>query len=231
MWKETIINAIPFLIHETSRLSAYLYLLVFLIACVDSIPFLGFFLPVTVPLILAGFIASQSGVSIWWLVLWAGIGGSIGYGIAYYAGCLGYRFFEKEKFFFKKNNIKIATTFFKKYGSKSVLFGRFFEPVRIFVPLVAGFFNMKESTFWLQNVLGGFIWSSTLLLAGYWFDSRIANALLKTNSYEVFAWVIFAFFVFLIGGYWWVGKKAGSFDETDFSTQHITEQPKNPNQQ
>jgi undecaprenyl-diphosphatase len=62
--------------------------------------------------------------------------------------------------------LESSREFFAKHGAASVALGRFFGPVRAFVPLIAGVSGMRPLPFMLINVLSAAVWAPAYLLPG-----------------------------------------------------------------
>ena len=58
---------------------------------------------------------------------------------------------------------------FARHGGKAVFAGRFFSVSRMLEALVAGTSRMRWGTFVLYSVLGGAVWATAVVLAGYFF--------------------------------------------------------------
>jgi membrane protein DedA with SNARE-associated domain len=56
--------------------------------------------------------------------------------------------------------------FFLRWGALSVVFCRFFSPLRATVPLLCGIFEMPRLTFQVANWISAFIWAGVVLLIG-----------------------------------------------------------------
>lgn len=52
---------------------------------------------------------------------------------------------------------------------------RFVPIVRTFAPIMAGTANMNYKDFLFYNILGGFFWTGTMILAGYFLGHSIKN--------------------------------------------------------
>jgi membrane protein DedA with SNARE-associated domain len=65
--------------------------------------------------------------------------------------------------------------FFKKWGWPSVFVGRFFGPLRAFVPLAAGMCRMPLVPFYVANIVSAAIWAPALLFSGYLIGAIAAN--------------------------------------------------------
>lgn len=57
--------------------------------------------------------------------------------------------------------------FFEKNGVKAIIMARFVPFVRTFAPFAAGVGKMNYRTFFLFDLLGGFLWIFSLTIAGY----------------------------------------------------------------
>jgi len=67
-----------------------------------------------------------------------------------------------------KKHLDSAQKFYERYGSKTIILARFVPIVRTFAPFVAGVGRMHFGRFWLYNVVGGSVWVTLFLIAGYW---------------------------------------------------------------
>ena len=131
--------------------------------------FFGFFLPGDSLLFSAGLIASQGHLNLAYLLFLVFICAVIGDNVGYFTGHkLGGALFKKEdSWIFKKSHIEKTEAFFKKYGEKAVILARFMPIVRTFTPILAGAGKMEYRTFFLFNLIGGFVWTWGVILAGY----------------------------------------------------------------
>jgi len=97
------------------------------------------------------------------------IGDSVNYWIG---NKIGPRVFTKENSrVFNKKYLEKTHNFYEKYGTKTIVIARFVPIVRTFAPFVAGVGKMDYKTFITYNVLGAFIWVTSLMLAGYFLGS------------------------------------------------------------
>ncbi|MBX3083818.1 MAG: VTT domain-containing protein [Anaerolineae bacterium] len=154
---------------------------IYLIIFAESGLLIGFFLPGDSLLFTAGFLAS-GGLKDFQLplvplligcFLAAVIGDSVGYT---FGRRIGRPLFEREDSgLFKKKYITQAQAFYDKHGSKTIVLARFVPIVRTFAPIVAGAAEMKYQTFVVFNVVGGFLWSCGVALAGYFLGNIIPD--------------------------------------------------------
>ena len=110
----------------------------FLVAFLESFCFLSILWPGTAILIGVSALLARSGVELsvlWPAIVWAGVGGSLGYAISYWIG-LYYKDGIKELWPFNRNPaiVERGQAFFDKWGAVGVFFGHFFGPVRAVIP-------------------------------------------------------------------------------------------------
>lgn len=85
---------------------------------------------------------------------------------------LGAKVFSRENSrVFNKKYLRKTEEFYEKYGGKTIIIARFVPIIRTFAPFVAGIGSMKYSVFILYNIVGGFLWVTSLVLAGYFFGN------------------------------------------------------------
>lgn len=68
---------------------------------------------------------------------------------------------------FKQEYLVQAQAFYEKHGGKTIILARFIPVIRTFAPIVAGAGNMPYRRFISFNVIGGFLWVTSMTLAGY----------------------------------------------------------------
>lgn len=153
------------------------YLGVFVIIFVESGLFFGFFLPGDTLLFTAGLLASQGYFNVAILILLVTLAAVLGDQIGYLFGRkIGPKIFNRDdSFFFKKRYLTDAENFYKKHGKKAVVLARFIPVVRTFIPILAGVGKMHYKTFISYNILGGLIWTTSIILLGYFLGRQIPN--------------------------------------------------------
>lgn len=137
----------------------------------------GFFLPGDTLLIAAGIFASQNKLDVWILLPAVFVAAVIGYQVGYQIGLRGgpVIFKRKSGLFFRADYIPKTENFIARHGGKSMVLARFIAVVRTIVPLLAGIGRMSERRFFIYNVIGALIWTTTLTLGSYWIGQRVEN--------------------------------------------------------
>jgi membrane-associated protein len=136
---------------------------------------IGFFLPGDSLLFAAGFVASQGVLSFPILlggtILAAILAGYFGYWCGWKAG---HKLFERENsFFFKKKYLDETKKFYEKYGNKTIVLAHFIPIVRTLAPIFAGVGEMNFHHFSFWNIVGGIIWPTIIITAGFYLGRLI----------------------------------------------------------
>ena len=101
------------------------------------------------------------------------IGNEVGYWFGLKAGPALYK--KEDSFLFKKKYLFQAHDFFEEHGALAVIMARFLPIVRTFTPIVAGIVKMDKTRFFIDNVIGAFLWSFSLIFAGHYLDALFQN--------------------------------------------------------
>lgn len=139
----------------------------------------GFFLPGDSLLVVSGLFAAANKLNVLLVMLAFFLGSVLGDNTGYWTGRLmGKALFNRESSrIFKPSRVQKAHAFFEKYGVKTVVLARFVPIVRTFAPLVVGAAEMPYTTYLFFSVLGGLLWISSMVLAGYFLGGVIESAL------------------------------------------------------
>jgi len=150
------------------------YLVLFMVIFMETGFVVTPFLPGDSLLFAAGAIAASTGHELNVLLLWgllfiaAFLGDTVNYWIGHY---IGPRAFSGNSRFLKKEHLDRTQAFYDKHGGKTILLARFIPIIRTFAPFVAGIGRMRYGYFITYNIVGGFIWTSLFLAAGYFFGN------------------------------------------------------------
>ncbi|MBX4199804.1 DedA family protein [Candidatus Saccharibacteria bacterium] len=143
----------------------------------ESALLLGLFLPGDTLLIAGGIFASQGRLPLDLLLISVAVATVLGYQVGYYLGRRAgpHIFNRKEGILFRKDYMDRTEIFFAKHGGRTLILARFVAIVRTVVPLVAGMGRMSPRKFLVYNLLGGIVWSASLILVSYWIGQRVPN--------------------------------------------------------
>lgn len=174
------------------------YVFLFLIVFAETGLVITPFLPGDSLLFAVGTLAGGNFLNIWIvyfsLLIAAILGDTVNYWIGHH---LGLRVFSKNNSkFFKKSYLEKTSEFYEKHGGKTIILARFVPLIRTFAPFVAGVGRMHYRTFLTYNLIGAFLWVTSLTFAGYFFGQI---PLIKDNfEYVVIGIVVISLFPVII---------------------------------
>ena len=160
-------------------LGPWVYLGLWFVVFAETGLAVGFFLPGDSLLVVSGLFAAAGKLNVYLVMIAFFLGSVIGDSTGYWTGrFMGKTLFNRESsFIFKPSRVEKAKHFFEKYGVKTVVLARFVPIVRTFAPLVVGAAEMPYPKFLMYSVLGGALWISSMVLAGYFLGGVIESAL------------------------------------------------------
>lgn len=181
-------------------LGGYVYLGLWFIVFAETGLAVGFFLPGDSLLVVSGLFAAAGKLNVWLVMLAFFLGSVVGDSTGYWTGrWMGKTLFNRESSrIFKPSRVEKAHAFFEKYGVKTVVLARFVPIVRTFAPLVVGAAEMPYSRFLPFSILGGALWISSMVLAGYFLGGVIERALGITLEDHIEKVVIVVVFLSLL---------------------------------
>lgn len=176
---ETITQLIDFILHIDGHLlqlinsyANWTYLILFLVIFAETGFVVTPFLPGDSVLFALGAIIArpdcQLSLSLFIVILiLAAISGDfVNYEIGKYVGI---KVFKPGSRVFKPSYLQKTQDFYAKHGTKTIVYARFVPIVRTFAPFVAGIGKMPYTVFGKYNIVGGILWVSLFILAGYFF--------------------------------------------------------------
>ncbi|HBR58152.1 MAG TPA: hypothetical protein DEA22_11910 [Blastocatellia bacterium] len=160
-------------------LGIYVYFGLFFIIFAETGLAVGFFLPGDSLLVVSGLFAAAEKLNVLLVMAAFFMGSVIGDNTGYWTGrFMGKTLFNRESSrIFKPSRVEKAKVFFEKYGVKTVVLARFVPIVRTFAPLVVGAAEMPYYKFLGFSILGGALWISSMVLAGYFLGGVVESAL------------------------------------------------------
>jgi len=147
-----------------------------LVTFLESLAVIGAFVPATGLLIAAGGLIAAGVLDP--VTVFAGcvVGAVVGDAISYWLGRrLGVRFLRRPIFVPHRRRIAWTRLYCRRYGVLSIFVGRFFGPLRAFVPVMMGVLRMRERTFQLANLGSGVVWVLAMLAPGYFAARGLAQ--------------------------------------------------------
>jgi len=145
---------------------------VFLVACGESLAVVGTFVPAGVVMFAAGALIGTGALNGWVTLAVASLGAIAGDGISYE---LGRRYHRELRTWWVAKGREAAFArgerFVQRHGTKSIVFARFFAPVRAIVPLVVGTAQMPRRQFYPVNIGSALAWSPAHITPGIVFGA------------------------------------------------------------
>jgi membrane-associated protein len=173
-----------------SQYGAWLYLLLFFVIFAETGLVVFPVLPGDSILFIAGTVVALADLNVHVLVFVlaaaAILGDSVNYAVGHF---IGPKVFERpESRWLRKDHLRRTQAFYERFGGITIVIGRFVPVIRTFAPFLAGVAGMPYSRFLPYNVVGGAMWISSLVYAGYLFGNI---PWVKHNL----TWIVLAFVV------------------------------------
>ena len=151
-------------------LGNWTYVVVPILAYLESAAFIGLFVPGEMTVVLGGAIARDGAVSIWWLYLlvwWAAVAGdSTGYLMGRKLG-RGFLIQHGPRFHITPGVIARVESIFDAHGGKAIVIGRFIGFARALTPFLAGTSHFPYRRFLMFDIVGAAAWAAAFLGVGY----------------------------------------------------------------
>lgn len=188
---EYIERFIAWMERQINSLGAWNYAIAFTSSIIESFPVIGVLVPgQQVMLLVGGFFGRDNLLP---LILIAIIGALIGNAIGYFLGkWYGAGFLERygDWFGLGRTELKYLHHQIEKNGAWFVIFGKFHNFTRAFVPFIAGSMGMHTGRFWIYNIIGSILWATTIITLGVAFVTYY-KIILAYISYVLLGILIF----------------------------------------
>jgi undecaprenyl-diphosphatase len=163
----------------SKKLGDWTYLLVGVLAFLETGAFIGLVFPGETAVLLGGAVAGQGETSIVitigvvWFCAWAGDTTSF-----YIGKRLGREFVMRHgpKVRITHERFEQVEAYFRRHGGKTILVGRFIGLVRALAPFIAGSSGMQYRAFVPYSVLGTGLWATAFCLLGYFLSASLDKA-------------------------------------------------------
>lgn len=134
----------------------------------ESLVVIGAFVPATGLLVAAGGLVAAGVLDPYSVVFGCVIGAVLGDAISYWIGRrLGTKVLRQPMLLPHRRKIAWTRLYCRRYGVASIFVGRFFGPLRAFVPVMVGVLRMRQRVFQVANVTSAFVWVLAMLAPGY----------------------------------------------------------------
>lgn len=158
------------------RLGDWTYLVVSVLAFLETGAFVGLVFPGETAVIVAGAIAGQGETSVVITVGLVWFSAWLGDSVSFYIGQrLGRGFILRHGHRVRITHERFAQVeeYFDRHGGKTILVGRFLGLVRALAPFIAGSSGMRYRAFLPYSVLGTGLWAATFSLLGYFLAENL----------------------------------------------------------
>jgi undecaprenyl-diphosphatase len=163
-----------------SSLGNWTYVLVGVLAFLETSAFVGLVAPGEVAVVFGGFVAGQGAINVvvLWLVVWfcAAVGDSTGYVLGRKLG-RGFAIKHGARVGVTQPRFESVERFFQRHGGKTILIGRFIGFFRSLGPFVAGSARVPYGRFLAASIAGAGLWSAVFVSLGYIFWRSFHRAL------------------------------------------------------
>lgn len=151
----------------------YIYLILFIIVFCETGLVIMPFLPGDSLIFATGALVAAGAIKLWPIYLIFCIaaiaGDTVNYSIGHF---LRDKVAARENIrFIKKEYLDKTTEFFERHGSATIILARFVPIIRTFAPFVAGVGTMPYRKFLSYNAIGGIVWVTIALFAGFFFGN------------------------------------------------------------
>jgi membrane protein DedA with SNARE-associated domain/membrane-associated phospholipid phosphatase len=156
----------------SQSLGSWTYLLVGVLAFLETGAFVGLVAPGEFTVLLGGAVASQGDVSLPLIIAVTWASAFAGDSVSFMLGAhLGRDFLVRHgrRVGITPERLKQVETYFARYGGRTILIGRFIGLVRALAPFIAGSSRLRYRAFAPYSILGTGLWSTALILLGYFF--------------------------------------------------------------
>ncbi|MBJ7342400.1 MAG: DedA family protein, partial [Solirubrobacteraceae bacterium] len=163
-----------------ATLGDWTYLLVGVLAFLETGAFVGLIAPGETAMVVGGVVAGQGVISLVTLIGIAWFAAAMGDLVSYELGRrLGREFIVKHgpRFGMNAERLAMVEKFFDKHGGKAIFIGRFVGIVRAVAPFLAGSSGMPLRRFLPYDILGAGLWATTFIMLGYIFWQSFATVL------------------------------------------------------
>ena len=138
------------------------------ITFVESLVVIGAFIPATGLLVIAGGMAAAGILDPWNVIIGCVVGATLGDAVSYWIGRnMGSRVLHHRLLLAHRRKVAWTRLYCRRYGIAAIFIGRFFGPLRAFVPVMVGVLSMRHLKFQIANVTSAIIWVVAMVAPGW----------------------------------------------------------------
>jgi len=157
----------------------------------ESLAVIGAFIPATGLLVAAGAMVATGTLDPINVIMGCVTGAVLGDAVSFWLGRrLGVKALRWPALIPHRRKLAWTRLYCRRYGFASIFIGRFFGPLRAFVPLMLGVLQMRNRTFQTGNVLSAFVWVLAMLAPGYLAAKGLARLEAMTEAHGPTLWVL-----------------------------------------
>ncbi|MFT4050154.1 MAG: bifunctional DedA family/phosphatase PAP2 family protein [Solirubrobacterales bacterium] len=178
----------------SGALGKWTYLLVGVLAFLETGAFIGLVAPGEAAVVVGGVVAGQGEIDIRLLIGIVWFAAFAGDSVSYYLGHrLGREFLVKHGPRVKITEARLEQVehYMREHGGKTILIGRFIGLVRALAPFIAGSSKMPYRRFMPYDIIGSGLWAITFCMLGYIFSNNLDQVIhWAERGVLIFGWVV-----------------------------------------
>jgi undecaprenyl-diphosphatase len=178
----------------SGALGKWTYLLVTILAFLETGAFIGLIAPGEAAVIVGGVVAGQGEIDIRLLIGLVWFAAFAGDSVSFYFGRrLGRDFLVRHgpRFQITEPRLRQVEKYMDQHGGKTILVGRFIGLVRALAPFIAGSSKLPYKRFMPYDVIGSGLWAAAFCLLGYVFSNNIDSVIhWAERGVLIFGWVV-----------------------------------------
>lgn len=175
-------------------LGKWTYLVVGVLAFLETGAFIGLVAPGEAAVIVGGVVAGQGEIDIRLLIGIVWLAAFAGDSVSYLVGRrLGREFLVKHgpRFQITVSRLDQVERYMHQHGGKTILVGRFIGLVRALAPFIAGASHMPYRRFMPYDVIGSGLWAASFCMLGYVFSQNLAAVIdYAERGMLIFGWLV-----------------------------------------
>lgn len=178
----------------SSALGKWTYLLVTVLAFLETGAFIGLVAPGEAAVVVGGVVAGQGEIDIRLLIGLVWFAAFAGDSVSFYLGHrLGREFLVKHgpRVKITEKRLEQVEKYMHQHGGKTILVGRFIGLVRALAPFIAGSSQMPYRRFAPYDIVGSGLWAAFFCLLGYIFSNNLQDVIQwAERGVLIFGWTV-----------------------------------------